>query len=65
MNHSCEGHHGDVTTGPHDRRFSKLDFVLGLGDRAFDREDFAMFEEQHGVITVQGVLEQPFGVISG
>ena len=41
----------------------KWSFVISLGHRAIQRQQFAMLEEQDGILAAQGMMQQTLGVV--
>ena len=48
---------------PHDGGLAEVDLVVPFGHGALEAEQFAVFEEQHGVVAAKGPLEQPLGIV--
>ena len=65
VDHQGEGDHSHVAAFADHRGFAELDLVILFGDRAFDGERLAVFEEEHRVVAAQRPLEQALGVVRG
>src|SRR6476620_6730928 len=63
MHHPGERNDSDILPSTHDRCLAKRNLVRFCGYWPVEREQFAMFEEDHRVVASQGVMQEPLCVV--